>query len=50
MSNKLCVYKSKDFEFKGFGMVVGEFEEFYIVRWLLDHRLQVIMKKALEVL
>ena len=50
MINRLCIYKSEDFKFKGFGMVLGEFEGFYIVRWLIDHRIQVIMKNALEVL
>jgi len=50
MINKLCVYKNEDFKFKGFGMVLGEFKEFYVVRWLIDHKIQVIMKKSLEVL
>ena len=50
MINKLCIYKNEDFKFKGFGMVVGEFKDFYVVRWLIDHKIQVIMKKALEVL
>lgn len=48
--NKLCVYKNKDFEFKGFGMILGEYNGFFIVRWLTDQRIQVIAKKALEVL
>ncbi len=50
MINKLCIYKNEDFKFKGFGMVLGEFKDFYVVRWLIDHKIQVIMKKALEVL
>jgi len=48
--NKLCVYKSEHFKFKGYGMIVGEYNKFYVVRWLLDHRIQIIAKKALEVL
>jgi hypothetical protein len=50
MINRLCIYKSEDFKFKGFGMVLGEYGQFYVVRWLIDHRIQVIMKKALELL
>ena len=49
-ANKLCVYKSEHFKFKGFGMIVGEYHKFYVVRWLLDHKIQIIAKKALEVL
>jgi len=50
MNNRLCIYKNDDFKFKGFGMIIGEYNKFYVVRWLLDYRVQVIMKTALEVL
>ena len=50
MINRLCIYKSEGFKFKGFGMIVGEYNKFYVVRWLLDYRMQIIAKKALEVL
>jgi hypothetical protein len=49
-ANKLCIYKSEHFKFKGFGMIVGEYHKFYVVRWLLDHKIQIIAKKALKVL
>ena len=50
MINRLCIYKSEDFKFKGFGMILGEYQGCYVVRWLIDHKIQVILKKALEVL
>ncbi len=50
MINRLCIYKSEDFKFKGHGMIIGEFQHFFIVKWLFDQRIQVIMKNALEVL
>jgi len=50
MINKLCIYKNEDFKFKGYGMILGEYKAFYIVKWLFDRRIQVITKKALEVL
>jgi len=49
MNNKICKHKSKDFAFKGFGMILGEYKTFYVVKWLLDRKLQVIQKEYIEV-
>ena len=49
MKNKICKHKSKDFAFKGIGMILGEYKTFYVVKWLLDQKLQVISKDFIEV-
>lgn len=49
MNNKICKHKSEGFAFKGFGMILGEYKTFYIIKWLFDGKLQMIHKQYIEV-